>query len=213
MAHRSTSTKIEALPDDVSATAYLRLRSELLGKRVAGTTDIVAAATPVATAVPPETLRAEVDSLPEECLLDQARELRVYLAAAHQIPQTLLEIGRLREITFRAAGEGSGEPLDIDRYDSHYLHLFLWNIDKNEIVGAYRLGDIPRVLARYGTRGLYTKSLFHFQPRFFHRLGPALELGRSFVRPEYQRQFAPLLLLWKGIGQFVSDRAIRSTKF
>ena len=196
--------RMESLPDDAGATAYLRMRSELLGKRAAGTADIVAASTPIAEGVATETLRSEVAQLPPECLLDEARDLRVYVANAWQMPHTLREIGRQREITFRAAGEGSGEPLDIDRYDNHYLHLFLWNTATSEVVGAYRLGDIPKILSRYGSRGLYTKSLFRFQPRFFHRLGPALELGRSFVRPEYQRRFAPLLLLWKGIGQFVA---------
>ena len=93
-------------------------------------------------------------------LLDEARDLRVYLANAWQMPHTLREIGRQREITFRATGEGSGEPLDIDRYDNHYLHLFVWNTATSEVVGAYRLGDIPKILSRYGSRGLYTKSLF-----------------------------------------------------
>ncbi len=198
------AAKLEALGDDSSATGYLRLRSELLGKRVANESDIVASATPVAEAVPAEKLEREIAALPVSCFLEETRDLQCYLAAAHQIPNTLREIGRLREITFRAAGEGSGETLDIDRYDAHYLHLFLWNRSTQEVVGAYRVGDIPKVLSRYGTKGLYTKSLFHFQPGFFNRLGPSLELGRSFVRPEYQRQFAPLLLLWKGIGQFVS---------
>lgn len=198
------TSKLEELGDDVSATAYLRLRSELLGKRVANESDIVGATTPVCEAIPAELMEQEIAALPASCFLDETKDLQCYLAAAHQIPNTLREIGRLRELTFRAAGEGSGEPIDIDRYDAHYLHLFLWNKGTNEVVGAYRVGDIPKVLSRYGTRGLYTKSLFRFQPGFFHRLGPALELGRSFVRPEYQRQFAPLLLLWKGIGQFVS---------
>ena len=123
-----------------------------------------------------------------------------------QIPAILQEIGRLREITFRAAGEGTGAERDLDRFDEHYLHLFLWSKEKREIVGAYRIGDVPALLARFGRKGLYTNSLFRFNPRFFPHLGPALELGRSFVRPEYQRQFSPLLLLWKGIGAYVARR-------
>jgi len=81
----------------------------------------------------------------------------------------------------------------------------LWNREKREIVGAYRIGDVPALLARLGRRGLYTNSLFRFSPRFFANLGPALELGRSFVRPEYQRQFSPLLLLWKALGRMSRD--------
>jgi putative hemolysin len=116
------------------------------------------------------------------------------------------EIGRLREQTFRLAGEGTGRALDLDRFDEDYEHLFLWNAAREEIAGAYRVGETERLLARRGVGGLYTSTLFRFQADFFRRLGPALELGRSFVRPEYQRQFHPLLLLWKGIGQFIVRR-------
>ena len=125
---------------------------------------------------------------------------------APQIPLALAEIGRLREITFRSAGEGTGESRDLDRFDPHYLHLFVWNREKREIVGAYRIGDVPRLLARFRRKGLYTESLFRFSSGFLENLGPALELGRSFIRPEYQRQFTPLLLLWKGISAYVWQR-------
>jgi len=118
----------------------------------------------------------------------------------------LQEIGRLREITFRGAGEGTGAACDLDRFDSSYQHLFVWNRQKCEIVGAYRIGDVPLLLSRHGRKGLYTESLFRFSHGFLENLGPALELGRSFIRPEYQRQFAPLLLLWKGISAYVSRR-------
>jgi putative hemolysin len=136
--------------------------------------------------------------------MEEVRDFAVYIARAQQIPSILREIGRLREVTFRAAGEGTGKALDLDRHDPHYLHLFVWHREKNEVVGAYRLGDVPALLARFGRKGLYTESVFKFNLGFFDRLGPALELGRSFVRQEYQRQFAPLLLLWKGIGAWVA---------
>jgi len=120
------------------------------------------------------------------------------LAEAGEIPSTLREIGRLREITFRAAGEGTRRALDLDEFDAHYLHLFVWNEKKQEVVGAYRLAATDQV------RRLYTASLFQYGPEFLEQMGPAIELGRSFVRAEYQRGFQPLLLLWNGIGAFVS---------
>jgi len=80
----------------------------------------------------------------------------------------------------------------------------LWNKPKQELVGAYRVGRTADILPEYGIEGLYTSTLFHYDPQFFQKLGPALELGRSFVRPEYQRQYAPLLLLWKGIARLVA---------
>ena len=80
-------------------------------------------------------LSNEIAALPAECLIENTREFAVYLAEARQIPFALQEIGRLREITFRAAGEGTGEPTDLDRFDPYYLHLFLWNKGKREIAG------------------------------------------------------------------------------
>jgi hypothetical protein len=132
--------------------------------------------------------------------------LAVYYASASQIPNVLREIGRLREISFRQAGEGTGSSIDIDEFDSRYYHLFIWNRAQNEIAGAYRLAGTDDIVSRHGKNGLYTNTLFRFSPDFFNRIHPALELGRSFVRPEYQKSYLPLLLLWKGIGHFVAQR-------
>jgi len=158
---------------------------------------------PVTQAIPPSLLRAEVEALPPEQRLLESGEYVVQYARAPQIPWCLQEIGRLRELTFRAAGEGTGKPSDIDLFDSYYLHLFLWDKEAHAIVGAYRMGLTDEILARYGKRGLYTQSLFRYGPRFLQTLNPAIEFGRSFVRAEYQRGFSPLLLLWRGIGQFI----------
>jgi putative hemolysin len=199
------ASRIQAVLDDADATRYLRLRVELLARRNSDAPEhAIHGQLPVATCNPVETLADEINALPEECKLEETRDFAVYLADGRQIPLGLREIGRLREITFRAAGEGSGQPVDLDRFDPHYLHLFLWNKDKREIAGGYRLGDVPALMSRFGLKGLYTESLFRFNARFVRQLGPSLELGRSFIRPEYQRQFAPLLLLWKGIGAYVS---------
>jgi putative hemolysin len=114
------------------------------------------------------------------------------------------EIGRLRERTFRAVGEGTGKPLDIDEYDAYYMHLFIWNGRTREIVGGYRLGRIDRIISMYGTKGIYTASLFHFKNQLLERLSPALEMGRSYIREEYQRKPNALPLLWRGIGEYVA---------
>jgi putative hemolysin len=100
-------------------------------------------------------------------------------------------------------GEGTGRLLDLDVFDETYSHLFVWDRRERQIVGAYRIGRTDRIMAADGVRGLYTRSLFQYDARLIARLSPALELGRSFVRPEYQRNYNALLLLWKGIGQFV----------
>jgi putative hemolysin len=149
-------------------------------------------------------LTEEMQSLPNKQTLLVHGEYKVVYAYSTQIPYLLQEIGRLRELTFRQAGEGTGKALDLDIYDTYYLHLFLWNEDSREIIGAYRLGPTDRLLTRLGRRGLYVQTLFSFHPSFFSRIHPALELGRSFVRVEYQKSFNALMLLWKGIGHFVA---------
>ena len=136
--------------------------------------------------------------------LIESRDFTVFSATAAQIPNALHEIGRLREITFRKAGEGTGKPIDLDRFDEQYFHILLWNRSREELVGAYRLGPTDLILARSGLRGLYTSTLFDYKTELFTAVGPALELGRSFVRPEYQKTYQPLMLLWSGIGRFVS---------
>jgi putative hemolysin len=129
----------------------------------------------------------------------------VFCATADAIPATLGEIGRLREIAFRAVGEGTGDDVDLDRFDRSYLHLFAWDADKKQIVGAYRIGRTDCISNRQGVDGLYTRTLFRYDERLLSRLGvPALELGRSFVRAEYQKNYNALLLLWRGIGAFVA---------
>lgn len=146
----------------------------------------------------------EINSLPSSCKLTELGPLHVYAVVGHRIPRTLAEIGRLREITFRLVGEGTGRARDLDRYDHYYEHLFAWDIRKNQLVGAYRLARVDQVRRQYGRNALYLSTLFEISEPFFGLLGPALELGRSFVRPEYQRGLTPLMALWAGIAEFVS---------
>lgn len=162
-----------------------------------------AGAAAVIDEVPRATLKAEINAFsPDQRLVDRGR-FQVYCARAGQIPWALQEIGRLRELTFRAVGEGTGRCSDVDLFDAFYLHLFLWDAHAAAIAGAYRLGLVDEILPRHGKRGLYTHSLFKYRTRMLDALNPAIELGRSFVRAEYQRSFAPLLLLWSGIARFV----------
>jgi putative hemolysin len=150
-------------------------------------------------------LKREVESLPPGQKLAQSLEFEVFYARANQMPRILQEIGRLREETFRLAGEGTGKAVDLDRFDNLYIHLFIWNKNKDEVVAAYRLGPTDEILPRYGKKGLYTHTLFRYEDALLREIGPALELGRTFVRKEYQRSYPPLFLLWKGIGRYVVE--------
>jgi putative hemolysin len=196
--------KMRTYQDDVALTRYLRHRTYLLDDRKGPRASAAKTSSePVAAPVMSELVAADVAKLgPERTLVDSG-EFAVLLARVAEIPNGLREIGRLREITFRDIGEGTGKSFDLDSFDDHYWHLFVWNKQRREIVGAYRLGPSDEILPRAGVKGFYTASLFHWNQSFLNRTGPALELGRSFVRSEYQKSFAPLLLLWKGIGQFL----------
>lgn len=199
---------------DRDATAYLRWRTYLLAKR--GEPDMRLVPRMIRSVVPKKPLDPIAPETPKEAVLDDIEHLdaeqcvaessdyAVYLAGADQLPYVLPELGRLREIAFRQVGEGTGKSIDLDSFDAYYLHLFVWNKANQEPVGAYRIGRTQEILGRLGPKGLYTSTLFHYDPRFFHRIGPSLELGRSFIRPEYQRQIPPLFLLWKGLGAFVA---------
>ncbi len=198
-----TLAKIRAYQDDVALIRYLRRRTYLLQNREAPKQFSVAVAEPQAVETATELLSTEVSRLAPERTLVENDDFAVLLAKANEIPNVLHEIGRLRELTFRQVGEGTGKPIDLDRFDDHYWHLFVWHRHAREVAGAYRLGPSDEILARFGPNGFYTSQLFHWRKPFLDRISPALELGRSFVRPEYQKTYAPLLLLWKGIGQFL----------
>ncbi len=204
---------IASISDDSEATEYLRWRTYLLAAR--GKTQVnlpaalrsvfpLKAGSPITPALPRELLLCDIQALPKERCLVESGEFSVYAAQAPEIPHLLQEVGRLREVTFREAGEGTGKRSDLDRFDRHYWHLLLWNKSKGELVGAYRAGNTSEIVAEQGVSGLYTHTLFRYGERLFDRMGAALELGRSFVRCEYQRQYAPLLLLWKAIARFVA---------
>lgn len=213
-------TKLESFPSDADMLTYLRMRSYMLATddlpthaaRRAGRT-IAAQPQKIADAASADDLAAELAELPPDSLLIDNNDLQVYVARAHEIPRTMREIGRLRELTFRQAGEGTGQAVDLDRFDRYYRHLFVWNRAAREIVGAYRLGATDEILTEHGESGLYTTTLFHFERGLLDRLNPALELGRSFVRLEYQRQHASLLLLWRGIGRFIAEHPRYNTLF
>lgn len=159
---------------------------------------------PIIDPVAPALMVNEVVRLPAEQCLVRNGDRCVYIARATQIPNLLNEIGRLREITFREVDEGTGNAIDLDRFDSYYRHLFLWQHAKQELVGAYRLGLTDEILKQYGPKGLYTNQLFRFKPEFLQKLSTAIEFGRSFIRSEYQKKHSNLLLLWRAVGKFLA---------
>lgn len=142
----------------------------------------------------------EVSSLREDdCRLLQSKNYEVFLVTADKIPNILHEIGRLREITFREVGEGTNESIDLDKYDTYYHHMFLWDEEAQMIAGAYRMGLGSHIYPKHGIEGFYLHDLFRFEPELFDMLNKSIEMGRAFIISEYQLKPMPLFLLWKGI--------------
>lgn len=156
---------------------------------------------PLAHPEPAEQVAAEL-SLRAEKLAELADGKQAWLFKGPLDSVVLREIGRLRELTFRKVGEGTGTRRDLDAYDPHYEHLVLWDPRALRIVGAYRFGHGGRLIAERGLAGLYTSGLFQYSPALESRLSQGLELGRSFIAPAYWRSRA-LDQLWQGIGLYL----------
>lgn len=150
-----------------------------------------------------ETLKLELSQLPQEQHLVDFKSYSVYYGYQNQIPTCVQEITRLREVTFRTLDEGSGEECDTDHFDATYIHLFIFDHENEEIIGAYRIGQTDILQKNKDVTKLYLSQMFNFQPQFINQQQPCLEMGRSFIVEKHQNSYYGLLLLWKGIGTFV----------
>lgn len=152
--------------------------------------------------VPKEKIDAELKRITDYELFTSDK-YTVYCAPTLEIPNIHREIGRVREITFRAVGEGTNRSIDIDEFDLYYNQLFIWDNEEAQLVGAYRVGKGKEILSQFGVKGFYTRSLFKIHKDFNPILEESIELGRSFITEPYQRKPMSLFLLWKGILYFL----------
>ena len=189
---RYLRAKTYALGSVLEVTKFFRPRIKRSGK-----------VEPIAEPVPPGLIIDEIGKIREDYSLFSSDHFDVFCCPSIEIPHIMNELGRLREITFRAVGEGTNRSMDIDEYDLYYNQLFVWDNKEEKIVGAYRVGKGQEILRRYGIKGFYLQSLFRMNRRFIPTLRQSLELGRSFIVEEYQRKPLPLFLLWKGILYFL----------
>lgn len=198
-------SEIKSFEKEMDIVNYLRLNTYLMSQQDSPNTPIHAPSfdTQVIAPIPPEVLAIEVGSLPEEMKLLEQGDFEVYCTPSQSIPNLMREIGRVREESFREVGEGSGLACDLDEYDLYYHQLFVWNKTKAELVGAYRLGMVDKLIADHGLDKLYSRSLFNYNQEFIDTLDNSIELGRSVVSKPYQKSLNSLLLLWKGIAAFV----------
>jgi putative hemolysin len=160
---------------------------------------------PIVPEISARILEAEVEPLRETYRVWIEKNYEVFIVPTSEIPNILKEIGRLREITFREVGEGSNKSIDLDGFDAYYHHLFIWDFEAKMIVGAYRIGFGDEIYYGIGKKGFYIAEMFRISDGFNAVLKKSLELGRSWIRKEYQQKPLPLFLLWKGILKFLID--------
>jgi hypothetical protein len=153
----------------------------------------------------PNELHQKIEGLKSLMIIERG-SLQVFAGKADEIGEIISEIGRQRERTFRAAGEGTGKEIDIDRYDKYYLNLFVYDKENKCLVGGYRIGQGKEIYEKYGARGFYIRSLFKIKKPFKLILSQCLELGRSYVVPEYQKTPLPLFILWQGLLKIIQNQ-------
>jgi putative hemolysin len=201
---------LRLFPSAKKTTEYLRVRTYALKEESSlSAAAFSGAAVPIALPGRADGVAAELARLPQDSLLLREGDYAAYCFRGALSRPLLDEVGALRETAFRPEGEGTGRERDLDRFDPDYYQLILWNEQRRAITGAYRIGVVREILAEKGLAGLYGAGLFRMRGAFFSAFPDALELGRAVVHPAQQREYAPLLLLWKGIGRFVLRRKAR----
>jgi len=187
--------------DPVAISKYVRNRTYALEAQCVEepVTEMQSSLQPLAAPVDPALVREEMERITDRVVFTSG-DYRCYLVPSAEIPNTMKELARLREMVFRAVGEGTGQPDDTDQYDTYYRQLILWSISNQEIAGAYRIGVGSELMARpEGARSFYSDSLFNFQEGLMPYLPQAVELGRTIILPQYQRDVTTLKLLMSGI--------------
>lgn len=192
------------LSSDRDITDFLKLTVELLAPRFEAVTDIKSRFEVIDQAGnDPNDVQNKLDQLTDR-IYYQKDNFQVYICDYSELGIIMNEIGRAREVTFRAAGEGTGNAIDVDQFDPHYRHLFVWDSEAKTIVGGYRVGHVKEIIQRHGIDALYGRTLYKFDEAYIETIGNPLEMGRSFIKREYQRHPLALDLLWKGIGRYVA---------
>ena len=188
-----------------SLAAYLKNRSYALQANISQETKKFRSrvSDPIDPPFRPSDLARELRAIRKKSLLFTTADFECYLADYDKIPHVMHEMGRRREEAFRAVGEGTGKSIDTDNYDTYYKHLILWDTKEQTIAGGYRIGIGDEIYENYGARGFYVDSLFNIDPKFEPYLKETIELGRSFVSVDYQKDILPLLLLLKGLMETI----------
>ena len=197
-----TTAEIASYEKPADLAAYLRSRSYALEANLTAPKKSLEDNhwEPVESAKETPLLLQELDKIRDKGWLFSVSTYDCYLADYKEIPNFMHELGRLREEAFRSIGEGTGKKLDTDEFDTYYKHLILWDNKKQQVAGAYRLGFGDEIMRDKGLKGFYVTTLFDLDASVGETLKKTIELGRSFVAVDYQREVLPLMLLLRGLA-------------
>ena len=198
-------SELEVYDNPKDLAAYLRSRSYALEANIPAKS-VKQMPTKQAEIEAPSELQpmlSELDAIREKAFLYSTANYDCYLADYEDIPNLMHEIARLREEAFRAIGEGTGKSLDQDEFDTHFKHMILWDTVKQRIAGCYRLGIGSEIIPKLGVKGFYISTLVNIDDSFSEHLSHTIELGRSFVALEYQKEVLPMMLLLRGLSDVV----------
>ena len=187
---------------DISINEYVEIFYELLYNLGTKKAPLLKTQTTIIRATSKILLKDEVDAA--EQLGRTSDNKRIILANADNAPYLIRELGRAREISFRAIGGGTGKARDNDLYDEYYKHIILWDDAALEIVGAYRVGEVQDIVKNKGMQGLYTYNHCNYDEKFQEYADISVELGRSFIQPRYWGSRA-LDNLWQGVGAYLAN--------
>ena len=198
-------TEVSQYETPEALAAYLKNRSYALQANISQETKRFRSrvSDPIDPPFRPSDLARELNAIRDKSLLFTTADFECYLADYDKIPHVMHEMGRRREEAFRAVGEGTGKSIDTDNYDTYYKHLILWDTKEQTIAGGYRIGIGDEIYEKYGVHGFYVDSLFNIDSQFEPYLKETIELGRSFVSIDYQKDILPLMLLLKGLMETI----------
>lgn len=199
-----TPEEVAAFGNDIEAFGkYIRNRTYALeGECFTAKPTVVTEtnAEPIIDAVDPQLVYDEIHALPDDHVLFEIGDYRLYLASADEIPNTLRDISRMREEIFRSIGEGTGKSQDTDIYDNSYHHLIIWHLQNDDFVGAERVGIGHELIDASGIDGFYSASEFKYNPAAKDLLSTCMEIGRTFIARKYQREILPMKLFFSSIS-------------
>ncbi len=197
-----TYKEVESLHTGAKISSYLRLCTEVLAHKQTAKKIEAVECRVIKSDIEKKLIIKKIKQVEQYKVMSKS-QYSVYCAPYIKLGCIMEQIAIDREKAFRRVSEGTGKELDSDRFDPYYWHLWVWDESENRVVGGYRLGKVDEIIQNHGIHNLYSNSLYQYQKQFIAGLSHSIEVGRSFVSLDYQRNSRVLDLLWRGIGAFM----------